>query len=78
MIVVSLIGLTNMMSAGMPEEWFWYLIPVYNTAQCLYGVFSMDYQMVPVVITCVINLLYSGVLVALLSKMFDSERIMYT
>ena len=78
MIVVSLIGLTNMMSAGMPEEWFWYLIPVYNTAQCLYGVFSMDYPMVPVVISCVANVLYSGILVVVLSKMFDSERIMYT
>ncbi|MBR3811903.1 MAG: ABC transporter permease [Agathobacter sp.] len=78
MIVVSLIGLTNMMSAGMPEEWFWYLIPVYNTAQCLYGVFSMDYQMVHMVITCVANVLYSGVLVVVLAKMFDSERIMYT
>lgn len=78
MLVVTLVSLTNMMGGGMPEEWFWYLIPVYNTAQCLYGVFSMEYQMVPVVITCVVNLLCSGVLVAVLAKMFGSERIMYT
>lgn len=78
MLVVTLTGVTNMMSNGMPEEWFWYLIPVYNTVQCMNGVFSMDYTMLPVVITVVANMIYSGVLVVVLTKMFDSEKIMYT
>lgn len=78
MLVVTLTGLTNMMGNGMPQEWYWYLIPVYNTVQCMNGVFSMDYQMIPVVITCVVNVVYSGVLVVVLTKMFGSERIMYT
>ncbi len=78
MLVVTLTGLTNMMGNGMPQEWYWYLIPVYNTVQCMNGVFSMDYQMLPVVITCIANVLYSGVLVVVLTKMFGSERIMYT
>ncbi|MBQ6844129.1 MAG: ABC transporter permease [Agathobacter sp.] len=78
MLVVTLTGLTNMMSNGMPEEWFWYLIPIYNTVQCMNGVFSMDYVMLPVVITVIANVLYAGVFVVVLSKMFNSERIMYT
>lgn len=78
MLVVTLTSLTNMMGSGMAQEWYWYLIPVYNTVQCMNGVFSMDYQMIPVVITCVVNVVYSGVLVAVLTKMFGSERIMYT
>ncbi|MBQ3558224.1 MAG: ABC transporter permease [Agathobacter sp.] len=78
MLVVTLTGLTNMLGNGMPEEWYWYLIPVYNTTQCMNGVFSMDYQMLPVIITCVANVVYSGILVAILTKMFGSERIMYT
>lgn len=78
MLVVTLTGLTNMMGAGMPQEWYWYLIPVYNTVQCMNGVFSMDYQMLPVIITCISNVVYSGVLVVVLTKMFGSERIMYT
>lgn len=78
MILVSLIGVTNMMSKGMPVELYWYLIPIYNTVQCISGVFSMDYQMLPVIITCVANAVYSGILVVVLTKMFDSERIMYT
>ena len=78
MILVSLVGVTNMMSNGMPTEFYWYLIPIYNSVQCISGVFSMDYQMMPVIITCVANLVYSGVLVVVLTKMFGSERIMYT
>ena len=78
MIIVSLVGVTNMMSTGMPEELYWYLIPIYNTVQCIGGVFSMEYQMIPMIITCVANLVYSGVFVVILTKMFGSERIMYT
>ena len=78
MILVSLVGVTNMMSNGMPTELYWYFIPIYNTVQCISGVFSMDYQMLPVIITCVANFVYSGIFVVVLTKMFDSERIMYT
>ena len=78
MILVSLVGVTNMMSNGMPAEFYWYLIPIYNTVQCISGVFSMDYQMLPVIITCVANFVYAGIFVVVLTKMFDSERIMYT
>lgn len=78
MILVSLVGVTNMMSNGMPTELYWYLVPIYNTVQCISGVFSMDYQMLPVIITCVANVIYSGILVVVLTKMFGSERIMYT
>lgn len=78
MLAVTLTGVTNMMSNGMPKEWFWYLIPVYNTVQCMNGVFSMEYQILPVVITVVANLIYAGIFVVVLTKMFNSERIMYT
>ena len=76
MVVVTLTGLSNMM--GMPEDWYMYLVPIYNTAQCMNGVFSMDYQMLPMVVTVVANVLFSGVFVVVLTKMFNSERIMYT
>ena len=78
MIVASLVGVMNMMSNGMPEELYWYLIPIYNTVQCISGVFSMDYQMIPVILTCTANVVYAGILAVVLTKMFGSERIMYT
>ena len=78
MILVMVISISNMLTDGMPQELYWYLIPVYNTVQCMNGIFSMDYQMLPVIITVVSNLIYSGVLVVVLTKMFNSERIMYS
>lgn len=78
MLVVTLVSLTTMLGGEIPTEWYWYLIPIYNTVQCMNGVFSMDYQMLPIIITVVANILYSVVLVAVLTKMFNSERIMYT
>lgn len=78
MILVMVISISNMLTDGMPQELYWYLIPVYNTVQCMNGIFSMDYQMLPVIITVVSNFIYSGVLVVVLTKMFNSERIMYS
>ena len=78
MLAVSLTGVTNMMSHGMPEEWFWYMIPIHNTVQCMNGIFSMEYQMLPIVITIASNVIYAGIFVVVLTKMFNSERIMYT
>ena len=78
MLAVTLTGVTNMMSNGMSEEIFWYFIPIYNTVQCMNGVFSMDYQMLPVVVTVIANIAYAGIFVVILTKMFNSERIMYT
>lgn len=78
MLAVTLTGVTNMISNGMPEEIFWYFIPIYNTVQCMNGVFSMDYQMLPVAVTVIANIAYAGIFVVILTKMFNSERIMYT
>lgn len=78
MILVMVVSISNMLTDGMPQELYWYFIPVYNTVQCMNGVFSMDYQMLPVIITIISNVVCSGVLVAVLTKMFNSERIMYT
>ncbi len=78
MILVMLISITSMVGEGAQTAWYLYLIPVYNSVQCMTGIFSMDYSVLPIIITIVSNLVYSGLLVGVLTKMFNSERIMYT
>ncbi len=78
MVLVMVVSISNMLTDGMPQELYWYLIPVYNSVQCMNGIFSMDYQSVPVIITVIANICYSGALVMGLTKMFNSERIMYS
>lgn len=78
MLLVVVLGLSSMMGGGVPTELQFYLIPIYNSVQCMTGIFTMDYNVVNVVVAVVANLVFSGVLVAVLTKIFDSERIMYT
>lgn len=78
MIIVMVLAISTMMGKGTPTEFYWYLIPLYNNVQCLSGIFSMDFNIVNIVITVVSDVIYAGVLVGVLSKLFNSERIMYT
>lgn len=78
MIVVMVLSISTMMGKGTPGEFYWYLIPLYNNVQCLSGIFSMDFNIVNIIITVVSDVVYSGILVGVLAKLFNSERIMYT
>ncbi len=77
MIVVMIIGLTSMFSSGAKAEWFWYLIPIYNSVQSMTGIFSFSGVAMNYGITIAANLACSLILTAVLAKIFDSEKIMY-
>ena len=78
MMATMMLSFSTMLGVAAADQWYLYLIPLYNTVQCMGGIFSMDYEILPVVLTVVSNLTYAGGLVVLLTKMFNSERIMYT
>lgn len=77
MIVVMLIGVTSMLSGGAPKEFYWYLIPIYNSVQSMNAIFSFTASGVNLAVTAVSNLVYTLLMVAVLTKIFDSEKIMY-
>lgn len=78
MMVTMMLSFSTMMGVATADQWYLYLIPLYNTVQCMGGIFSMDYSMVPIIVTVASNVVYAGGLVVVLTKMFNSERIMYT
>lgn len=78
MIVVTLIGVSTMFGDGAPKEIYLYLIPFYNSVQCMNGIFSFDLVPVNFVVTIVANILYALIMTAGLAKIFDSEKIMYS
>ncbi|MBR2370825.1 MAG: ABC transporter permease [Clostridia bacterium] len=78
MIVVMLVGLTSMFGNGAPTNPVLYLIPIYNSVQCMNGVFSFSGSLINTVITSVANIAYTAILVVVLKKMFDSEKIMFS
>lgn len=77
MILVMVISITSMMGDGAKEEFFWYLIPLYNSVQCMSGIFSFNMLPVNLMITVVMNLVYTFLMAGILTKIFDSEKIMY-
>lgn len=77
MIVIMVVAISSMMGDGAPKAFYWYLIPFYNSVQCMNGIFSFTYVPMNIVVCLVSNLVYTFVLAGLLTKMFDSEKIMY-
>ena len=54
-----------------------FFIPVYNTVQCISGVFSMSYEPIGILITVLVNVLTAGLFALLLSYLFCSEKVMF-
>lgn len=77
MIVVVLVGLLGMFQNGASTETAMYLIPLYNSVQCMIGILTFDFQPVNVIICVVSNVIYTGIGVIVLQKMFNSERLMF-
>ena len=77
MVFVMLASLSTMFGAPTGEGIAPYLIPVYNSVLGLSGIFNKSYEVTGILVTLGINLLCSGALIAILTRMFDSERVMF-
>ena len=78
MIVVMLVGVTGMFGGGAQAEWVYYMIPIYNSVQGMSGVFSLDYSSMNIALTAVSNLVYACAGAFILTKMFNSEKVMFS
>lgn len=78
MILVVLIGVTAMFGSGAKAEWYYYLIPLYNSVQCMVGIFAFSASPLFILTTVVTNLVLTGCGVFLLTRMFNSERIIFS
>lgn len=78
MIVVMFIGISSMFGNGASTELYVYLIPLYNSVQCMSGILAFTCRPVYVLITVGANLLYTVGLIYILTRMFNSENIMFS
>ena len=77
MIVVMVVGMTGMMSSGANSNLLMYLIPIYNSIQAVTGILNQSFDIWAILITVVTNVVYISLGVFLLTKMFNSEKIMF-
>lgn len=78
MVLVMLIGVTSMLGSGAPEQPLWYLIPLYNSVQAMNGIFSFSASPLQIALTVCSNLLYAGLGAWVLTRMFNSEKVMFS
>ena len=76
MLVVTVIGVSGMFSGGAAHLAL-FLIPVYNSVQCISGVFSMSCEPIQIILTVAANLVTAGVFVVVLTRLFNSEKVMF-
>lgn len=78
MIIIMLVSFASMYSTTCKEELYWYLIPVYNSVQSMIGIFSFTAVSTNLVVSALSNVAYSLIGVFVLTKMFNSEKVMFS
>ncbi len=77
MAIVMLVGVTGFTSNQATTNPFLYLVPVYNSVQALIGVLSLSVSWDFLLLTVLSNVVYIAVGIYVLTKMFNSEKIIF-
>jgi sodium transport system permease protein len=72
-----LAGLIPMFQNGTAESFTAYIIPFYNSIEALTAVFAHKIVWTDVAICLISNVCYTGIAVWGLTRMFNSEKIMF-
>jgi len=78
MIVVMLVGVSGMFGGGAREDAVFYIIPLYGNVQSMTGIFSLNYSVTNIMISCLSTIVYAAIGGFVLTKMFNSEKIMFS
>ena len=77
MVVVMVIGVLGMFSLT-PSSSLIYLLPIHNSVQSMSSIFALNYNPLHIFITISANTVYSFIAGFILTKMFNSERIVFS
>lgn len=78
MLVVMFCGLMPMFQSGASQNLVAYLFPFYNSIQAMTAVFAHEMKWMPVIVTLAANVVYTGIAVWGLTRMFNSEKVMFS
>ena len=77
MVVLIFVGMISMFQSEVCSDVTFYLIPFYNSMNVMSGIFQHEVQLTFALVTIGANILFSLLSVWVLTKMFNSERIMF-
>lgn len=78
MILMMGVSLTTMFGGSGEKSLGLFCIPVYNSVHCMYGIFSFQYTPAQMAVTMVCNLIYACLLAWVLTRQFNSEKVMFS
>ena len=77
MILAMVVGVTAMFGGGASPHLWAYLIPFYNSVQAMAGLFALELNWTHLLLTVGCNLAYTALGVWGLTRMFNSEKVMF-
>jgi len=78
MIIVMLVGVSGMFGGSAPDNPLVYMIPLYGSVQSMSGIFSLNYLPVDILLSCLSSIVFATIGGFVLTKMFNSEKIMFS
>ena len=76
-IIVMVVSVGGMF-LGLNDSPALFLIPLHSSAQSIGGIFALDYERINIVLTVVSNIVYACIGGFILTKMFNSEKVMFS
>ena len=77
MVLVMMLGMIGMFSGAEETNILMYFIPIFNSIQCFSDILSMNINLLAIGFTFIANSLVIALGIYLLTKMFNSEKIMF-
>lgn len=74
-MLVLVLGITTMFTTKAPKDWL-YAVPIYNTSLTLQGILTQEVTMMQYGVSLGMTLVLGGVLVLIIAKAFESEKVM--
>lgn len=78
MILSMVVSIVPMMGTESLNKLGMFFIPIFNSVLCMNAVFSFQANMVHILITIAMNIVYAGVLTFVLAKLFNNEKVMFS
>ena len=78
MIISMGVSMLSMFTEVAPTTWYLYLIPIYNSVLMLQQVFSFTFNYSLLALTLCSDIVYAIIFTFILTRMFNSEKIMFS
>lgn len=78
MILTMVVSLVPMMGAEQLEKIGMFFIPILNSVLCMNAIFSFEADIVKIIVTIIVNVVYAAALTFGLTKIFNSESAMFS